>query len=722
MSIKKSILSFCLVIMIASSVFAQVKSFVSFIDYGKGVDGRTVAASNVSVTLVKTGEKIDGESGLLLSPMVRGGECFIKIRRAKTMWDVRGYKQLTFCLTNKGEKPVTVGLSIGVEGVEDMKEPLGFAEGIMPGETRVMTFPINHLPVELAKEVGIIGTMRGLPAQKFLPLRHIKWIGFTIMSPKKSDRILISTIRAENPEQQVPVWKFMPFVDEFGQYRHSQWPGKILTVQDFEIRRKNEASDLAVNPGPSDRDRFGGFSGIGKMRATGFFRTQKIGGKWWLVDPEGRLFWSNGMDCVSLWHSTPITGRPLYFMKLPKKGVELAKYYGRGSWAPVGYYKDKGEYETFSHLKANLHRKYGPAWQAKRLEIAIARLKSWGFNTIGNWSGEEITALDQMPYVAMCDIKGPKLAASESYWTKFHDVFSPEFRPAVKKALATQKSAAGDKWCIGFFVDNELNWGKKTSLAEATLKCPATQPAKIEFVKILKAKYKTIKNLNRAWGKVHKSWDALLGSAKFSVTRGAKADLLAFNTKMAETYFKIVRDEIKAIAPNQLYMGCRFQWVNDVAVSAAAKYCDIISYNKYSYSVENLKLPDKLDKPVIIGEYHFGALDRGMFHTGLRGAKSQAHRAELFTRYIKGALRNPYIVGVHWFQYSDQPLTGRGDGENYQIGWVDICDTPYQEMVTAGRAIGKIMYRYRLKVNDAEAKSADNYFKKLKKKLKIFGR
>ncbi len=120
-----------------------------------------------------------------------------------------------------------------------------------------------------------------------------------------------------------------------------------------------------------------------------------------------------------------------------------------------------------------------------------------------------------------------------------------------------------------------------------------------------------------------------------------------------------------------------------------------MSYNRYDYSVENLKLPDNADLPVIIGEFHFGALDRGMFHTGLRSTENQQDRADKYTAYVRGALRNRAIIGTHWFQYVDQPTTGRGDGENYQIGFLDICDNPYPEIVRAARAIGRDMYNYR---------------------------
>jgi hypothetical protein len=40
----------------------------------------------------------------------------------------------------------------------------------------------------------------------------------------------------------------------------------------------------------------------------------------------------------------------------------------------------------------------------------------------------------------------------------------------------------------------------------------------------------------------------------------------------------------------------------------------------------------------------------------------------------------------------DQPPTGRGDGENYNIGFVDVTDRPYNEMINAARDTYKRIY------------------------------
>ena len=102
-------------------------------------------------------------------------------------------------------------------------------------------------------------------------------------------------------------------------------------------------------------------------------------------------------------------------------------------------------------------------------------------------------------------------------------------------------------------------------------------------------------------------------------------------------------------------------------------------------------LLEDLDCPAIIGEFHFGALDRGMFHTGLVAAPTSGSGPIHPLRRKRG--RHPCIVGCHWFQYVDQPTTGRTyDGENYNIGFVTVTDTPYPEMVEAARKVHGEVY------------------------------
>ena len=98
---------------------------------------------------------------------------------------------------------------------------------------------------------------------------------------------------------------------------------------------------------------------------------------------------------------------------------------------------------------------------------------------------------------------------------------------------------------------------------------------------------------------------------------------------------------------------------------------------------------------MINGEFHFGALDRGMFHTGLVATRDQTERADCYRAFVNACLDHPRFVGTHWFQWRDQALTGRSDGENYQIGFLTITDAPYPELVQAARDVAATMYRRR---------------------------
>ena len=136
--------------------------------------------------------------------------------------------------------------------------------------------------------------------------------------------------------------------------------------------------------------------------------------------------------------------------------------------------------------------------------------------------------------------------------------------------------------------------------------------------------------------------------------------------------------------------------INPEGVRAAKKYVDVMSYNYYREGMHDTVwdfLPE-VDMPSIIGEYHFGATsDTGLYHPGLVHAADQADRARMYQNYMHKVIDNPYMVGAHWFQYTDSPLTGRAyDGENYNVGFVTNADVPYPEMVEAARELNGDLY------------------------------
>jgi hypothetical protein len=669
----------------------QAQSLTLF-NFDKGFDISTVTTSDAKVNLSQEGT-------LRIETGTKQNWPGITLKAPAGKWDLSKYEYIAVDIKNTDTKPVTVSCRVDNPGADGSNNCVTDSITLAPNSKETLTVRLYPTPYQLTKPVELIG-MRRAPAQKGkLDASNVTQLLLFVTRPSDKHVFEIDNIRAGGHVKMMKTKTFFPFIDEFGQFIHKDWPGKTHSLDELIAHGKTEEKDLAANPGSTDRNKFGGWTAGPKLKATGFFRVQKLKNKWWLIDPEGRLFWSHGIDCVRSANATPISDREHYYLNLPKAESLFATFYGRGSWAPHGYYKDHSPYKTYDFSQANFLRKYGPDWQQKFTDITHRRLKSWGLNTIANWSDSKIYLMRKTPYVATISYSARNLEGSQGYWGKFYDVFDPSFRQALRRRLEREKNAsASDSWCVGYFVHNELSWGDETSLAIASLVSPPDQPAKKVFIEDLKAKYKSIEKLNNTWGTDHKTWDDLLQSTQAPDKKKAHDDLTAFYTKISETYFKIIREEVKKIAPNQLYMGCRFAWVNDLAARAATKFCDIVSYNRYTYSVENHRLPDGIDMPVIIGEFHFGALDRGMFHTGLRKTANQQDRADKYKSYVQGALRNPYIVGTHWFQYKDQATTGRGDGENYQIGFIDICDKPYPETIKACREVGYKMYEYRLNI------------------------
>jgi hypothetical protein len=150
------------------------------------------------------------------------------------------------------------------------------------------------------------------------------------------------------------------------------------------------------------------------------------------------------------------------------------------------------------------------------------------------------------------------------------------------------------------------------------------------------------------------------------------------------------------VDPQHLNLGLRFAWISGDACVAGAAHVDVFTVNGYRTepSLDELAcIAAAADRPVLIGEWHFGALDRGLPASGLRCVADQAARAAAYRHYVIQAARHPQVVGCHWFQLNDQPYLGRFDGENFQIGFVDVCQRPYDELVAAATAVHREVYR-----------------------------
>jgi len=677
-----------IVLLCAAPAFAQTLTLwpSELCEARKHADSE-VARGAQNALLVTTGTQYEWPG---VTVFFKSGEC-----------DLAEYGTLQVAVSNTAERPLTVSLSVKNHGQKGAS-PGGHVQ-LKPGGQGVITASLRPSPWMLDKPLELVG-MRGFPASLeggTFNVRKAAELHLFIANPDRPARFAVTRIEASRqPLNLLKADTFLPFVDRFGQFAHDEWPGKIHSEEALQQAKAKEDQELAECRGPADRDRWGGWAKGPQLKATGHFRTEKVDGLWWLVDPDGRLFFSHGVDCVRPGAETGVQHREAYFAWLPAQDTPFAPFYGSSGWAPHGFYKDKGSFKTFDFAGANLFRKDGEEWRAAFADRAHRRIRAWGLNTVANWSDSQVYLLRRTPYTATFRSGGPRIEGSEGWWGKFPDPFSREFAETLRNRAAEQQKAgtAADPWCIGYFVDNELSWGKDDrDLARATLLSPAGQPAKLALRAWLEKKYATPAALNAAWGTAFAVWEDFLQNTAKPDEKRCAADLEAFHAQIAEQYFRTVREAIKAVAPEKLYLGCRIAWGAPGVYRAAAKYCDVVSVNIYQREADKDLPEGSEDKPMINGEFHFGALDRGLFHTGLVATRDQAERAACYTAFVTSCLKHPRYVGTHWFQWRDQALTGRGDGENYQIGFLTVTDQPYPELVGAAREIGAAMYglRYR---------------------------
>lgn len=646
-------------------------------------------------------------------------------------WDFTGCSKLRFTVINRHEaQPIYLTVSVYDSRMPKYREPVDGAMvhkyTIDPSSTREIEMdfiaPLPHPEVNAKFYL-----MRNFPFSRVtghdsyvLNIDDVVKIAFIAsrMSSKENHEWEVRDIVAVKGElkelpacMQMDSSEFFPFIDKYGQFKYAEWDGKIKSDKDLRKAAKKEAKDLAKHPGPDDWSKYGGWKKGPKLEATGHFRVEKVDGKWWMVDPEGYLFWSNGMVRVTTSGGvTPLTignskgntagenikDRTFYFEDLPAEGTEFAQFYKTHDELLHPYYTARNIDSTYDFSSANCYRKYGKDYKAIYAELAHKRLRSWGFNTIANSSDKSICLMDKTPYIDRFEVVSKPLAGTTGWWP-FMDPFDPSFNESLVNQLIKRKRELEDPWCLGFFVDNEIRWGSVTYLSEMTIMAPADQMAKQAMLDTLKGKYSSIDALNKAWKTTFSSWDALLQNRKeIKTNKYNKADFLEFNRAIIHKYYSNIRTAFDKYAPGVLYMGCRFAGSTPDVVGIGAEYCDVISFNAYRYHLKGYyPVPEGIDKPVIIGEFHFGASDHANFHPSLIDIESQSKRGDAFYNYVKSALENPNVIGVHWHQFSDQATTGRFDGENFNVGFTSVCDTPYYETIEGARKIGYKMYEVR---------------------------
>ena len=523
-------------------------------------------------------------------------------------------------------------------------------------------------------QAGLPGCWINFGSGPFGPVSHIDSLGLLMIKPIGNPTLEIRNIHLSMTAED-SIFSPIPLVDEFGQWIPAEWPGKAKTLD--ELTAAWNAEDKALTTGNFNFSKFGGFLGV-KVKATGFFRVEKIDGKWWFVDPEGYLFYSIGSTGIGPRSEVSrVQGREYIFKAMPPAAETAmpgqpartpnptARPAGQNAGTPGQPARGVGQGgglrgPSASFLTWNLYRRFGADWFQKWMDFTVRRMDDWGLNTIANWSDATLSDSHRKPYVANIGGWG-----TNSRTMGMPDVYASDYVKTVEASADRQCTPKkNDPYLLGYFIGNEPIWPDRESDLVNIIMAGDSTPMKTALKKYL------------AGGDTPERRKAFI----------------------YDTYAKfvsIVNAAIKKYDPNHLNLGLRFGGSAPAEIiTASKKSFDVFSINIYGYEA-NPKMIQRIydisGLPIIIGEFHFGTPGRGLA-PGLAQTSSQGERGVAYRYYVENAAAHPAIIGTHWFQWMDQPSTGRNDGENYNIGYIDVTDRPYGEFIDSAKVTHKRIF------------------------------
>ena len=391
----------------------------------------------------------------------------------------------------------------------------------------------------------------------------------------------------------------------------------------------------------------------------GAFSISQYEGKDWFVRPDGERFFSFGVCVVD-------------------QGAS------RGDVNPTNPC-----YAAFRHYAdSNL-------WAAATLR----RLRDWKFTTIGGWSDFGALKAVPEPSVAFTPVLHVGSTCGVPWWDMWDTNIVARMHQVARDQILPLRE---DPRLLGYYTDNEMGWWSGT-LFRMTLEHATASRQRQCLIKLLRETY-------------HEQWPALLkdfeaeGVGSFDdLEKGGMLFLRPgssgirtyrrFLGLMAERYYSLVREIVQAYDSRGLILGDRYQsFFYPEVVRACGHHVDAVSANLNApwndgtfprFYLETLHA--LTGRPILVSEFYMAAQenrsgnrnDNGIFPT----VANQKERAVGLRATVGALLQIPYVIGADWFQYYDEPTFGRGDGENFNFGLVDIHNQPYRPLTTAASGL-----------------------------------
>src|SRR5215510_6018465 len=184
----------------------------------------------------------------------------------------------------------------------------------------------------------------------------------------------------------------------------------------------------------------------------------------------------------------------------------------------------------------------------------------------------------------------------------------------------------------------------------------------LAFRRIVQRYYRgQISALNHDWGTSYRSFAHISGTRppKQYSRRMQHGIVPAWRTQVVTTYYRRYAAMVRALDPDHLILGIRYKGVPNMALfTVLSPYVDVNSindYNRYGHLKPVYTTLYKVTgKPLMITEFSFsGFHSPGQPSALFVEVYSQAKRGIGYHKYVRQAAQAPFMVGMHWFMWSD---------------------------------------------------------------------
>jgi hypothetical protein len=603
-----------------------------------------------------------------------------------TREDWRGFDWLELELENRGPEQLKLSLVLRNDpGSWEDGKSAGFTLALDAARRVTWKVPLRHLQYTISGWAWELGGEAGsFSSWGRLDLARVREVRLMPGSGAGQGRIGLYRAELAGP------FAWQGWVDRYGQRKDATWPRKVRSDAALIEADRQEQQRLDRVTRFADRDDYQAWAVGPQRHATGYFRIERLDGRWWFVAPNGRLFFATGINVIWPGIHAPINEQT------------QAAY----EWLPPheGLFTKAWKDQEVSFHVVNQIRKWGARFEARARERAMRRQLFWGFTSIGNWSDWEllrgVPRLPRLPYVTYGPYGWSPTPAepmnvpriTESIHDAFHPAFAREAGRLAHQALTGFKD---DPWVLGHFIDNEPDWER---FPERLLAAPGDLPAKQWALATLEQRYHNVAALNAAWGTTAESFAALRWpfARDQTPTGPAARDMRELRGAFAQRWYGAWAQAIRAADPHHLLLGSRIHLGDKYpeVIAACATSVDVMSLNHYRHGPDVAMLERIYaiaHKPIFIGEYGHNSLDEGLLTAAVPVA-SAADRGTGFRYYTEQLAALPYVIGSHYFQYWDEPITGRSDSETAYNGFVNVADIPSTPLVAAARATNARIY------------------------------